>query len=133
MTAGKGEQLLQLAGSAPQLKADLRSSDRALLEYWGERWEEGCLSRSRCFWVEIAMGLRWLSTAGSFLGSASPLLSRNGADPRQPCTQPLLFKCQIALTLFPLILSFQHLKFSIGRHRLVSQNDFRLSVLNGEK
>ena len=77
------------------------------------------------------MGLRWLSTAGSFLGSASPLLSRNGADPRQPCTQPLLFKCQIALTLFlhsfclsniwsfpSAVIDFLHKMISVSRYKL---------------
>ena len=97
----------------------------------GEMGGEGCLRRSCCSWVEIAMGLRWLSTAGSFLGSASLLLSRNGADPRQPCTQPLLFKCQIALTLFlhsfclsniwsfPLaVIDFFHKMIFISRYKL---------------
>ena len=53
------------------------------------------------------MGARWvrLQAAGSLglLGSASLLLSRNGADSKQPCTQPpILFKCQITPPqLFP--------------------------------
>ena len=106
---GGHEQLLQLAYS-PSSQVSSTQPRFKVKSSWPLKWGPWLfLGWSWMGWMG-PMGARWvrLQAAGSLglLGSASLLLSRNGADSKQPCTQPpILFKCQITPPqLFPLLL-----------------------------